>query len=116
MACSGRKSRRKGQRTRTPHTYICCRAAARPSFLASKKKIASVIRCRSSKHNVLNLHKLCVTRNAAASVTRCNPDRFKYSNAAHLSATALTPSSDNDAQKDTSNDRSLDWAQVVAKA
>ena len=101
---------------RTPPTHICCLAAARPSFFASKKKIASVIKCRSSRHSVRSLHKLWVTRDAAASVTLCNPDRFRYSRAAHRSATALTPSSDKEAQKDTSRLLSFDWAHVVARA
>mmetsp|Transcript_8500 Transcript_8500/g.24116 ORF Transcript_8500/g.24116 Transcript_8500/m.24116 type:complete len:256 (+) Transcript_8500:1591-2358(+) len=74
------------------------------------------MRCRSSRHNVRRRHRLWVTRNAAASVTRCKPLKFKYSRAAHLSATADTPSSLKEAQKDTSKLLSFDWAQVVAKA
>ena len=59
--------------TRCPRPARC--AAARPSFFASKKKMASVIKCRSSRHSVRSLHKLCVTRNDRCIYGRLNKRR-----------------------------------------
>ena len=46
-----------------------CDAAMRPSRTASKWKMASVTRCRSSRFSVRSFHRLCVTWRAAESVT-----------------------------------------------
>jgi len=93
-----------------------CDAAMRPSRTASKWKMASVTRCRSSRFSVRSFHRLCVTWRAAESVTRWRPATFRYSRFVHFSATAATPSSLTALQNDRSSDLSLGTKHFVANA